>query len=164
MIYNLHWITAIVLDNVHADWIIRIVHAMNVNMDTMDIRDVYPVFAITMVSRIEILVIRWSFSFIGSTTEVCHKETGTCLCKANFTGQTCEQCASGFFNHPLCEACACDPVGVIYDGLSFTSCFHSYWYDVLFQLVINVVNVIVNRISVADNVISVHQVRFCFNP
>lgn len=54
--------------------------------------------------------------FLGSTTEVCSKETGVCICKANFTGQTCEQCALGFFNHPTCEPCACDPKGVVYDG------------------------------------------------
>ena len=56
---------------------------------------------------------------LGSTPEVCNKDTGLCLCKANFTGQTCEQCAPGFFNHPTCEPCACDPTGVIYDGLWF---------------------------------------------
>ncbi len=48
--------------------------------------------------------------------EVCNKETGGCLCKANFTGQICEQCAPGFFNHPTCEPCACDPIGVVYNG------------------------------------------------
>lgn len=56
--------------------------------------------------------------FVGSTTEVCSKETGACICKANFTGHTCEQCAAGFFNHPTCEPCACDPTGVVYDGKS----------------------------------------------
>jgi hypothetical protein len=56
-------------------------------------------------------------SSLGSTLQVCNKETGACLCKSNFTGQTCEQCASGFFNHPTCEPCACDQIGVVYDGL-----------------------------------------------
>jgi laminin alpha 3/5 len=56
------------------------------------------------------------YYYLGSTPEVCNKQIGVCLCKANFTGQTCEQCAPGFFNHPTCEPCACDPIGVIYDG------------------------------------------------
>jgi hypothetical protein len=87
-------------------------------MVIMVIRDVYHVFAIITVwiEKDEKMKISYCFDYLGSTVEVCNKETGGCLCKANFTGQTCEQCAPGFFNHPTCEPCACDLTGVIYDG------------------------------------------------
>jgi len=88
-------------------------------MDIIVIRDVYLVFVIIMVIMSnERDLMRMNCCVLGSTTEVCHKETGGCICKANFTGQTCEQCAPGFFNHPTCEPCACDSVGVVYDGKS----------------------------------------------
>jgi hypothetical protein len=84
----------------------------------MVIQVVYHVFVIIMVTiRISKLNHFFINLYLGSIPEVCNKDTGTCLCKANFTGQTCEQCAPGFFNHPTCEPCACDPTGVIYDGL-----------------------------------------------
>ena len=63
-----------------------------------------------------------TYRSLGSNVEVCHKDTGACLCQSNFAGQTCEHCATGFFNHPSCEPCACDPMGVIYDGSSTFSC------------------------------------------
>ena len=114
-----------ILVSVHADWTIRIVRATHARMVITVFLAVCRVFAIITVGGYG--KIDWPidlFGWIGSTVEVCNKETGACLCKSNFTGQICEQCAFGFFNHPTCEACACDPVGVVYDGsliISFLS-------------------------------------------
>lgn len=34
------------------------------------------------------------------------------MCYNNFDGKTCGQCKEGFYNHPACEECNCDPAGV----------------------------------------------------
>ena len=35
--------------------------------------------------------------------QICNNKTGACLCKSNFIGTRCEECASGFFNFPKCQ-------------------------------------------------------------
>lgn len=54
----------------------------------------------------------------GSIGVSCDDE-GKCQCKANFDGLQCEKCREGFYNHPRCEECNCDPAGIIE---SFKSC------------------------------------------
>jgi laminin alpha 3/5 len=40
----------------------------------------------------------------GTTDEICLKDQGgICICKPNFAGEKCNQCAPGFFNFPTCE-------------------------------------------------------------
>uniref|UniRef100_A0AC35TJJ8 Laminin subunit alpha-2 n=1 Tax=Rhabditophanes sp. KR3021 TaxID=114890 RepID=A0AC35TJJ8_9BILA len=46
------------------------------------------------------------------------KESGDCHCKIGFGGRTCDRCASGFRNYPLCEPCPCDQRG----SLNFDVC------------------------------------------
>lgn len=48
----------------------------------------------------------------GSIGITCDMD-GKCQCKETFNGQQCNACKEGFYNFPICEACNCDPVGVI---------------------------------------------------
>ena len=36
----------------------------------------------------------------GTVDEICQKNSGVCICKPNFTGAKCDQCAPGFYNFP----------------------------------------------------------------
>ncbi|XP_074594778.1 laminin subunit alpha [Brevipalpus obovatus] len=51
----------------------------------------------------------------GSQNKVCNQR-GKCECKAKFGGMKCNECASGFYRFPDCEACGCDPAGSIGAG------------------------------------------------
>ena len=37
----------------------------------------------------------------GTTDNICNDD-GECLCKQNIAGDSCDQCASGFFEFPSC--------------------------------------------------------------
>uniref|UniRef100_A0A8C1UBQ2 Laminin, alpha 5 n=1 Tax=Cyprinus carpio TaxID=7962 RepID=A0A8C1UBQ2_CYPCA len=43
----------------------------------------------------------------------CDALTGQCLCRSGFQGYSCEQCAPGYFNYPLCQYCGCSVVGSV---------------------------------------------------
>ncbi|KAM6984916.1 laminin subunit gamma-3 [Aplochiton taeniatus] len=46
--------------------------------------------------------------------DVCHLQTGSCLCLSHVTGRDCGHCEVGFFNlqHGIgCEMCNCNPIG-----------------------------------------------------
>ena len=38
-------------------------------------------------------------------------ENGQCVCKTEFTGDKCDQCASTFFGYPDCKSCDCNEEG-----------------------------------------------------
>ena len=51
-------------------------------------------------------------------SEMCHGETGDCVCKSNVIGDFCDQCAPGFWDYDACHEtgckdCGCDPIGSI---------------------------------------------------
>lgn len=50
----------------------------------------------------------------------CDLITGQCTCKADYTGDKCDQCSSGFYNHPNCQLCLCSA-----DGTDPSSCNNS---------------------------------------
>lgn len=49
----------------------------------------------------------------GTEAEICDKNAGKCICKPNFTGARCDQCAPGFFDFPNCKPCSCVEEGSI---------------------------------------------------
>jgi hypothetical protein len=50
-------------------------------------------------------------SDIGTTEAGCDKVTGKCICSPNYAGETCNECAVGFYNFPSCLPCNCDEEG-----------------------------------------------------
>uniref|UniRef100_H2ZQD0 Laminin subunit alpha n=1 Tax=Ciona savignyi TaxID=51511 RepID=H2ZQD0_CIOSA len=49
----------------------------------------------------------------GVASDVCDPYTGACPCADGFAGPSCTECASGYFNYPLCQRCPCSDVGTI---------------------------------------------------
>ena len=49
----------------------------------------------------------------GSMDQNCDDTTGKCTCKEHIVGDKCDQCASGFFGYPQCQACECSEDGAL---------------------------------------------------
>uniref|UniRef100_A0A8C1MB80 Laminin, gamma 3 n=1 Tax=Cyprinus carpio TaxID=7962 RepID=A0A8C1MB80_CYPCA len=50
----------------------------------------------------------------SGSLNVCHPDTGKCVCLSHVTGRDCGQCETGFFNLQPglgCEMCNCNPIG-----------------------------------------------------
>lgn len=47
----------------------------------------------------------------GQYDGTCDSETGQCLCRTGFEGHSCNQCAPGYFNYPLCQRAYLSPCG-----------------------------------------------------
>ncbi|XP_075388843.1 laminin subunit alpha-3-like [Tenrec ecaudatus] len=43
----------------------------------------------------------------------CEQGSGRCHCKPNFSGDSCEECAVGYYDFPVCLKCDCDPRGAL---------------------------------------------------
>uniref|UniRef100_A0A8C3D6A6 Laminin subunit alpha 5 n=1 Tax=Corvus moneduloides TaxID=1196302 RepID=A0A8C3D6A6_CORMO len=50
----------------------------------------------------------------GQYDGTCDSETGQCLCRTGFEGHSCDQCAPGYFNYPLCQSCQCSREGSLH--------------------------------------------------
>ena len=74
-------------------------------------------FLIVKVKDKHLLVYIWSKALIrifflfqactchldGTVDGICDPESGSCLCKDEFTGSSCNQCSKGHFQFPLCN-------------------------------------------------------------
>lgn len=49
----------------------------------------------------------------GTESEVCSKETGSCICKEGYGGPRCDQCLPGYYNYPDCVPCNCSVSGSV---------------------------------------------------
>ncbi|XP_010131481.1 PREDICTED: laminin subunit alpha-3, partial [Buceros rhinoceros silvestris] len=47
---------------------------------------------------------------VGSVENTCGP-SGQCLCRSNYAGLRCDQCAPGYYNYPICLSCQCSPDG-----------------------------------------------------
>ena len=56
---------------------------------------------------------------VGTNSDICHKNNGTCICGENFAGERCNECAPGFYNFPSCLPCECDGDGSINPSCSY---------------------------------------------
>ena len=56
----------------------------------------------------------------GAVEEICDKTDGECLCKDNFNGLRCDECARGYWGYPACVGRYKSGLGEI-DGLHGTS-------------------------------------------
>uniref|UniRef100_W4VRR7 Putative response to misfolded protein n=1 Tax=Corethrella appendiculata TaxID=1370023 RepID=W4VRR7_9DIPT len=45
----------------------------------------------------------------------CDLNNGSCTCKSNVIGRTCDRCEYGFYNFPHCEPCRCDIRGTTFE-------------------------------------------------
>lgn len=45
----------------------------------------------------------------------CDLNNGSCDCRSNVVGRSCDKCLNGFFNFPHCEACRCDIRGTTFE-------------------------------------------------
>uniref|UniRef100_U3K7L1 Laminin subunit alpha 5 n=1 Tax=Ficedula albicollis TaxID=59894 RepID=U3K7L1_FICAL len=48
----------------------------------------------------------------GQQLQLC--DTGQCLCRTGFEGHSCDRCAPGYFNYPLCQSCQCSREGSLH--------------------------------------------------
>lgn len=51
----------------------------------------------------------------GTEEEICHKETGECLCKEGYGTSRCDRCLPRFYNYPGCVPCNCSGAGSVQD-------------------------------------------------
>ena len=47
-------------------------------------------------------------------TDACFRHpAGSCVCKPNFSGARCDECAPGHYDYPNCLSCQCDKDGAL---------------------------------------------------
>ncbi len=61
------------------------------------------------------------------STGNCAQSTGQCECKPQYSGKTCEYCAEGYTDWPLCTACICNNIGSI-GGTCYPPCRCKFGY------------------------------------
>lgn len=72
------------------------------NCDNLVTSQLRVVKASIKLSRTWIVIAACGCSVTGTQVNDCDR-SGQCICKPNFTGRTCDQCASGYFNYPQCQ-------------------------------------------------------------
>lgn len=50
---------------------------------------------------------------VGTTAEICDKDTSACICREGFGGARCDQCLPGYYGYPGCQPCRCSERGSI---------------------------------------------------
>ena len=61
---------------------------------------------------VRLLITACNCNNLGSVNLSC-SSNGVCSCKHGFTGNKCNECASGYFGFPACQSCQCDPNGSV---------------------------------------------------